>query len=281
MGEAGGAGAEVDRVDPGGGELRDGRPGLLRLDGEAPGLAQALRERGVDDHRRGLGVPGDRHLGLRGLRELADALLGLGGRAIRRVAVVEEAARAVGDHVRRDSTVDPGRAHHLDEAKPRELGDARGHREDAREPGDGVLDRVLPLPGPRRVRALALEDELGVQVAEAAHVERRVRGLEDDGELGLERVRARREEGGKRALLLRQLLAWEEEERDVGGELRALLVEPARELDHHREPALHVARAEAVDEAVLDRAGDVPLRGNRVQVAGEEDERRVRRGASC
>ena len=48
---------------------------------------------------------------------------------------------------------------------------------------------------------------------------------------------------------------------------------PGGQLDHHREPALHVGRAEAVNRTVLDPPRDVPLSGNGVRVPGEQDER--------
>ena len=81
------------------------------------------------------------------------------------------------------------------------------------------------------------------------------------------------EERGQRAELRRQLLLAEDEQREVDGGLGAALLELARQLEQHGEPALHVARAEAHDGAVLDPAGDVLLRRNRVVVAGEDDER--------
>ena len=79
------------------------------------------------------------------------------------------------------------------------------------------------------------------------------------------------EDAGQRVLGRAELLAREEEEREVVGELG--LGGPAGELDHHCEPAFHVARAEADDGAVLDPARQVPLRRHGVGVAGEQDER--------
>ena len=75
------------------------------------------------------------------------------------------------------------------------------------------------------------------------------------------------EEPGQRALARRQLLAPEEEvaERNAG----------ASELDHHREAALHVRRAEANDPAVVDPAGQVVLRGHGVVVPREHDLPRI------
>ena len=74
------------------------------------------------------------------------------------------------------------------------------------------------------------------------------------------------EEGGQRAFGNGDLLTREEEvaPRHAG----------ARELEHHGDAALHVGRAGTVDGAAVDPAGDVPLRGHRVEVTGEHDGRR-------
>ena len=132
---------------------------------------------------------------------------------------------------------------------------------------DRAHDRVVAEPRPCRVRARPVEDELRVEVAEAAGLDRVVRRLEHHDEIGVETVAL--EEAGQRALAGGQLLAPEEEV----AERRAR----ARELDHHREPALHVGRAEADDPAVLDAARQVVLRGNGVVVPGEHDAARGRR----
>ena len=71
----------------------------------------------------------------------------------------------------------------------------------------------------------------------------------------------------------------ERQQGDVDLRLDAALLELACELEHHREAALHVARAESDDGAVLDPAGDVLLGRNGVVVAGEHDERRAPRAA--
>jgi GTP-binding protein HflX len=126
------------------------------------------------------------------------------------------------------------------------------------------VDCVPARPGARRVRALPVELDPGLQVPEAAGVEDRVRRLEHDGELGI-RQHAAREGSGKRALLERDLLACEE---DIArGSLRA------RELEHHRHAALHVAGSEAVHRPVGDAAGEVLLRRHRVEMAREGDRR--------
>src|SRR5437868_821038 len=108
--------------------------------------------------------------------------------------------------------------------------------------------------------ALAVEGHAGLEVADAAGVDDAVGRLEHDRELGITEE-ATLEERGKGALVDRHLLAREEEV--ARGHARS------GELDHHRDPRLHVARAETVHGAVGDPPGDVPLRGHRVEVTGE------------
>ena len=73
------------------------------------------------------------------------------------------------------------------------------------------------------------------------------------------------EERRQRTLLDGDLLAREEE---VAGRNTG-----AGELEHHRDPAFHVARAEPVHCTVVDPPGQISLRGDRVHVAGENDGR--------
>ena len=130
-----------------------------------------------------------------------------------------------------------------------------------------------PCQGRAECALSAPKHEARVDAAEAADLDRVVGRLEDDHEVGLEGQRRGAEDARQRALAQRQLLADEEEERGVVGERGPLLVDPARELDHHRDAALHVRRAEPDDPAVLEPAGDVALCRNRVEVPREEDER--------
>jgi len=113
--------------------------------------------------------------------------------------------------------------------------------------------------------ALAVELDPRLKVAEAPRVEDRVGRLEHDGELRAGEHPARKD-ARQRALLERNLLAREE---DVTGR-RAR----ARELEHHRHAALHVACAETVDGVAVDPAGKVLLGGHRVEMTREDDRRR-------
>jgi len=72
-------------------------------------------------------------------------------------------------------------------------------------------------------------------------------------------------------VLCRELLATEEDERYIARTCRR--IEVARELERDCEPALHVACTQSVDEAVVDPAGEVVLRGHGVVVRSEDDER--------
>ena len=64
-----------------------------------------------------------------------------------------------------------------------------------------------------------LEDDTGIQVAEAPELERVVRGLEADDECRLVDERRRLEHGRERVLRRAELLPREEEEREVVCEL--------------------------------------------------------------
>ena len=201
---------------------------------------------------------------LPGRDELAQPRLGLVAGAAGCEAEVELGRGERGHHVLRQPAFDGHRTQHLAVDEPVELDlerlEARERRETLREQVDGVASR----PGPGRVRALPVKLDPGLQVPEAAGMEDRVGGLEHDGELGA-REHTAREGRRQRALLEGYLLAGE---KDVASRrLRP------RELEHHCDAALHVARAEAVDCSVGDPAGEVPLCRHRVDVPGERDGR--------
>ncbi len=107
-----------------------------------------------------------------------------------------------------------------------------------------------------------MEVDSRLEVPETPCVEDAVRWLKHDRELdSLEHAAGK--DAGQRAFLERHLLAREE---DVPGR------EPrARELEHHRDAALHVARTEAVHRAAIDAPRNVALRRHRVEMPGERD----------
>src|SRR5206468_775380 len=97
------------------------------------------------------------------------------------------------------------------------------------------------------VRALAGEDAPGDEAARAPGLDRLVGGLEQYRQLGFAEERARLEQARERIPLETDLLPREEQETRVDRRLGLLGGEPARELDHHGDAALHVRRAEADD----------------------------------
>ena len=137
------------------------------------------------------------------------------------------------------------------------------HRRRGGQRGDAerrLVDRVVGLPRPRGVPGAPGERPGGVDVPEAARVQLAVRRLHHDDELLLQLVAL--EQRRERALVRGQLLAREEQ--------RRVRRPREHELDHHRERAQHVRRAEPGHAPVRDPPGDVPLRRNRVQMAGEQ-----------
>jgi GTPase len=197
--------------------------------------------------------------------ELAQPALGFSGGPARRVADVELGARVRRHDVRRDPALDSYGAQHLaiDEAVELDV-----KRLEVGERGEAFRERVncvAACPRPRRVGALAAKIDLGLEIAETARVQDRVRRLEDDSKLSF-RKNAARKHTWERALVERHLFAGEEE---VAGRSRR-----ASKLEHHGDAALHVAGAEAVYCILGKPAGDVLLRGHGVDMAREDDRRR-------
>ena len=206
------------------------------------------------------------HAQLAARDELPQPRLGLGARPAGSEAEVELRRGVCRDDVLRDPALDEHCAQHLAVDKPVELDLERLETRERRETLRQLVDRVPARPRPRGVRALAVELDPRLQVPEAACVQDRIGGLEHDGELDA-REHVAREDRGERALLERHLFPREEDvaRRDFG----------ARELEHHRHAALHVARAETVHYVVADAARQVLLRRHGVDVTGESDRRRV------
>jgi len=251
--------AVVDRFDPLLGKLGHGRPRLLRRDlGHELPQPQHLRIRERRQRRRR--VVEDAQLAPR--HELTQARLCLFARAPRRVAEVE-LGPGLGRHdVRCNPALDPDRTEDLPIDQPVALDLERLQPGQRRQPLRERVNRVAACPRPRRVRALAVELHSRLEVAETTRVENRVCRLEHDRELGAAQDPAR-EHLWQRALLQRDLLPREEDvaRRGLG----------AGELEHDGDAALHVACAEAPDDAVLDAAREVALRRHRVDVAGEDE----------
>ncbi len=190
--------------------------------------------------------------------------------AVGRVAKVHGRRSLAGDHVVRDPRGEARDGHHLDEL---EAADHRGSRCDAEErlePSNRFLERAVREPRTRRVTARPVEGERRDDVAEAPGLHRQIGGLEDDRKGRVVDERRAGEQCGQGVVLGGELLAPEQKEREVAGGRGQRLV--ARELQRHRQPALHVARAEAAHLAVGARPRQVPLGRHRVVVRGEDDE---------
>ena len=146
------------------------------------------------------------------------------------------------------------------------------------ELADGPLERTVGEPRSSRVPARTLERQPRDDVAETPGVNLEVGRLQDDCESGVVDRGRLVEERRERIVLGGKLLPAEEKERDVAE--RPLEIELARDLECDREPALHVACTEAVHRAVGDETGDVVLRGDRVVVRNEGDQRSGRASRS-
>ena len=203
-----------------------------------------------------------------------DARLGLVRRAVGRVAEVERASTRAGITFVGDPAVDLRHAQHLAEEETVDVDVARLELEHVAEPLERELRprsrRATAAPNARMrpsktTRALRLPRQPSWSVLSVGSRQITSAASSTTG------VASKTPGSG---LLRAELLAREEEQAQVVGELG--LGRPARELDHHGEPALHVGRAEPVDRAVLDPAREVPLRGNGVRVAGEQHERPAR-----
>ena len=129
---------------------------------------------------------------------------------------------------------------------------------------------MTPSHGRAEWAARALEHHARGEVPDAPELERVVGRLEADHQRRLVDQRRSFEDGGQGVLGRPELLAREEEHREVVGERGGS--RPVRKLDHHGDAALHVACAEADDGAVLEAAGQVVLGRDGVEVAGENDE---------
>jgi GTPase len=267
------AGAEVDRVDAVGAEVGHVRPGLLGLDAARACCEQAPDERIAGGDGSGRRVAGDLDLGP-SADEPAQVCLGLARLAVGRVAKADGRGRAIGDHVVGRAGREAGHTGDLAKGEAADNGVARLVPEHGLESLDRVLDRVVRQPRPAGVPARPPKGEHRREVTEASNVHLAVGRLEQDREPGLVHGARAGEEGRERIVLGRELLAAEEEKRDVAGP-GLFVCEIADELERDSEAALHVACSEPAHGPVRDAPRQVVLGRDRVVVAGEDDEGRL------
>ena len=120
-----------------------------------------------------------------------------------------------------------------------------------------------------------MEGQSRDDVAQAAGVHDAIGRLEQYRKRRLVHELGAHQKGWERIVLDGQLLAPEDHERDIGGSSR-VLGEVPHELERDRDAALHVARTEPMNRAIVDPARDVVLRRDGVVVPGEDDERHRR-----
>ena len=270
MCESGVARAEIDGIETAGREVRDVRPRLLRGHGQVPGVAQRTDGRPVDDYpcRRGIA----HHVEVRAVRsQLREVGLGLVGLPVWRIPEIEGCGRLTGDHVVRDAGLETCNRNDLAELEPSDDGRTRLELEKRREPANRPLDRVVGEPRTRGVAARPPESQTRDDVAEASGLELEVGWLQHDRERRLVNRLGARKEGGERVVVRGQLLAAEDEQREIAA--RSSQLDVSCDLERDGEASLHVARAEAVHVSVGDPSGEIPLRRNGVVVRGEDDQR--------
>ncbi len=159
-------------------------------------------------------------------------------------------------------------------SSPSKVTPPRRDRRELRDPRGRAVDGVVGQPRPRGVAAAPAEGPRRVEVAQAAGCIALAVGSMTSTRSAVRSAGLAGQQRRERALGERQLLATEEHEaqvdRAVGAGRRV-----QRELEHHRDRALHVGRAEAVDGVGVAAARAVALRGHGVQVPGEEHERAI------
>ena len=206
--------------------------------------------------------------------ERADERLAVGRRPVGRIAEVQGRNGTVGDDVVRDAALETG---HRDDLEERQAVDGRLPAlvgRDPREALDRAMNGVVGEPRPGRVTADAVEGHLSRQRPDAPRLNRQVGWLEQNREIGLVHEWAAVEERRERVVRRRQLLAPEQEQRNVDGtglERRQL----PYELDGDGDAALHIACTAPVHRSVGDPPRHVVLGGDGVVVPCEDQQRRA------
>ena len=182
----------------------------------------------------------------------------------------------VGDHVARAAALDPRHAHDLPEHQAVDLDVAGREVDERRQRLDRGVDRVRPRAtgarcGRRRPVTRTVAFRLPMQPTSSAFAVGSITSARSTS-----RIAGHRSRSGRSALSVigsSSRPTNSNPDVEVGGVERPGV---GRELEHHRERALHVGGAAADHGVALDPAGDVARRGHGVDVTRQEHERRVR-----
>ena len=216
MGVARRSRAEVDGGDAARREVRDVRPRLLRLDRESPPTSRSRRTSGASTTTSRRRRVADDLDGRIAGHERADERLGRRPACGRADSGGSESRRR-GRGSTLSATPPSSRVTETTSknVRPSTVASRALVGRDPREALDRAMNGVVGQPRPRRVAADAVEGHLGRQRPDAPRLDRQVGRLEQDREIGLVHEWAAVEERGQRVVLRRQLLAAEQEQRDV------------------------------------------------------------------
>ena len=147
--------------------------------------------------------------------ELGEELLGLERLAVGRIAEIERRRGLARDDVVGDPRFETCDGHDLAELQSLDDRHPRRAVEERREPAHGVFERTVREPRPCGVPARPVERQARDDVPEAARVNLEIGRLEDDCQRRLVHGTRPGEERGEGVVLGRELLAPEEEQRQV------------------------------------------------------------------
>jgi hypothetical protein len=259
------AGPEVDRGYAQGAEAGHVGPAELRFHVATHGLDERLGCRQPEPgHGAGRAV-GEGHVVA--LEELSEEGLGLGLGAVGGEPVVHRDDALVGKHVAGDATADEHRVEPLVVLQPV---DHRLARLERIEPGQhvrGAVDRVDALPAARGVGTLPRRTHVDPHRALATALDVRSRRLHQDREVRGHQLGVGLAEDVEAVELLLDLLGVVEDERQVAVGLADGRGEPKDD----GVASLHVAGAEAVQQAALPPCRQVVVERHRVEVTGDHD----------
>jgi hypothetical protein len=128
------------------------------------------------------------------------------------------------------------------------------------------MDRVASHPGTSGVRSCSAEGHRHAKGSLTSGLDDRVGGFAEDGDITDEEIGPRLEQLAEATLDRCDLFTGVEDPGDIDGRRGG----GARQLQHHRQPALHVGRPDSVQTIPLDPGATVVRGRDRVGVAGED-----------